>query len=104
MKSLFLDFGDRSKYESNTIDNIESSLTEHVNEKAGDTNFTTQVVNSPTTPSTLMSRCTRKRPRSPLMMCDLITVMGEMASIVKNPTYWTGTLYARVMIVDRFDE
>ena len=38
------------------------------------------------------------------MMCDLITVMGEMASIVKNPTYWTGTLYARVMIVDRFDE
>ena len=38
------------------------------------------------------------------MMSDLLTMVGEMASAIRNPTHWMETFYARVMEVEEFEE
>lgn len=43
-------------------------------------------------------------PKNTSMMGDLLIVMGEMVDAIKNPTYQTESLYAKVMKVEGFDE
>ena len=38
------------------------------------------------------------------MMANLISIVGEMAVAIKNPTHWHATSYARVLEVEVFDE
>ena len=97
MTSLFSDFEDISKNEENNIDNVDSIPIEHASDEEGDANSAPSVDGSHVTSSTLRSQRTIKGLRSPLMMSDLITVVGEMASAIKNSTHWTEIVYAKVM-------
>ena len=38
------------------------------------------------------------------MMTDLKSVVGEMASTIRNPTHWTKILYSKVVEVEGSEE
>ncbi|KAH7685606.1 Myb/SANT-like domain-containing protein, partial [Dioscorea alata] len=104
--SVFTEFGDNSEHEGNNMDNFEEGPIEHPSDDDADANSAPPVVSSPATSATprSMSRRSSKGSKNPSMMGDLIVVVGEMATAIKNPTHWTESLYAKVMEVDGFDK
>lgn len=104
MTSLFLDFGDRYKNEDNKNYKVDSTPIKHASDEDDNINSALPVGSSPTTSLILRLHGTSTGPRSRLMMSNLITIMGKMASNINSPTHWIETLYAIIIEVEGFDE
>ncbi|KAH7681163.1 Myb/SANT-like domain-containing protein [Dioscorea alata] len=103
--SVFAELGDNnSENEGNNINNLNDSPVEQPSDDDADANSAPPVMSSPATSSTPRSQRSSRASKNPSMMGDLIVVVGEMASAIKNPTHWTESLYAKVMDVDGFDK
>ncbi|XP_039134144.1 uncharacterized protein LOC120271521 [Dioscorea cayenensis subsp. rotundata] len=102
--SLYAGFGDKSKYEGNIMENFDEGPVEQPSNDDADVNSAPPVVGSPATSSAQRLQRSSKGSKNPSMMGDLIIVVGEMASAIKNPTDWTETLYAKVIEVDGFQK
>ncbi|XP_039141264.1 uncharacterized protein LOC120278583 [Dioscorea cayenensis subsp. rotundata] len=102
--SVFADLGDNSEHEGNNNNNFDEELVEQPSDDDADANFAPPVVSIPATSSTPRSQRSRRGSKNPSMMGDLIVVVGEMASTIKNPTHWIESLYAKVMEVDGFEK
>ncbi|XP_039141232.1 uncharacterized protein LOC120278518 [Dioscorea cayenensis subsp. rotundata] len=102
--SMFDDFGDKSDHGGNNMDNFDESPVDQPSDDDADAdaNSAPPVVSSPATSSTPRSQRSSRGSKNPSMMGDLIIMVGEMASAIKNPTHWSETLYAKVMEVDGF--
>lgn len=95
--SLFLEFEDRSENDDNNNHNDESRQPEPMSVK--------MVI--PTLPHQFQASRPRHHLRghkiptwqqkSPSMVSDLITVVGDMAATIKYPTHFTKILYEKVM-------
>ncbi|XP_039140442.1 uncharacterized protein At2g29880-like [Dioscorea cayenensis subsp. rotundata] len=106
--SVFADLGENSEHEGNNNNNFDEEPIEQPSDDDADANSAPPAVSSPVsipaTSSTPRSQRSSRGSKNPSMMGDLIVVVGEMASAIKNPTHWTESLYAKVMEVDGFEK
>ncbi|KAH7679248.1 Myb/SANT-like domain-containing protein [Dioscorea alata] len=101
--SVFAELGDNnSENEGNNMNNFNDSPVEQPSDDDADANSAPPVMSSPATSSAPRSQRSSRGSKNPSMMGDLIVVIGEMASAIKNPTHWIEILYAKVMEVFDF--
>lgn len=101
--SLYLEFGGNPEIEESNNDNVKLAPIHNVKTEEGDGNPTPPIARSP---STLFIRSNRSRRgvKSASSMSNLLTIVSEMTTTIKNPLHWTDILYDKVMEVDGFDE
>ncbi|XP_039138769.1 uncharacterized protein LOC120276102 [Dioscorea cayenensis subsp. rotundata] len=102
--SLYSDFGEKTiGDENNENENSDSPVDQPNSDDDGTGNSAPPIARSPATSSSMRSQRTKGSKDIP-MMVDLVTVVGEMAAAIRNPTHWSETLYSRVMEVEGFTE
>ncbi|KAH7683610.1 hypothetical protein IHE45_05G194500 [Dioscorea alata] len=102
---VFADLGGNgSENEGNNMHDFDEVPVQQPSDDDADANSAPPVVSSPVSSSTPRSQRSSRGSKNPSMMGDLIVVVGEMASAIKNPTHWTESLYAKVMEVDGFEK
>ncbi|XP_039130813.1 uncharacterized protein LOC120267181 [Dioscorea cayenensis subsp. rotundata] len=102
--SLYSDFGEKTIGDKNNEnENSDSPVDQPNSDDDGAGNSAPPIARSPATSSTMRSQRTKGSKDIP-MMADLVTVVGEMAAAIRNPTHWSETLYSRVMEVEGFTE
>ncbi|KAH7663734.1 Myb/SANT-like domain-containing protein, partial [Dioscorea alata] len=103
--SVFADLEDNnSDNEGNNMHNFDEVPIQQPSDDDADANSAPPILSSPASSSTPRSQRSSRGSKNPSMMGDLIVVVGEMASAIKNPTHWTESLYAKVMEVDGFEK
>ncbi|XP_039134234.1 uncharacterized protein LOC120271626 [Dioscorea cayenensis subsp. rotundata] len=102
--SLYSDFGEKTIGDKNNEnENSDSPVDQPNSDDDGAGNSAPPIARSPATSSSMRSQRTKGSKDIP-MMADLVTVVGEMAAAIRNPTHWSETLYSRVMEVEGFIE
>ncbi|KAH7669120.1 Myb/SANT-like domain-containing protein [Dioscorea alata] len=103
--SMFADLGDNNlENEGNNMQNFDEVPIQQPSDDDADANSAPPVLSSPASSSTPRSQRSSRGSKNPSMMGDLIVVVREMASAIKNPTNWTESLYAKVMEMDGFEK
>ncbi|XP_039119311.1 uncharacterized protein LOC120255571 [Dioscorea cayenensis subsp. rotundata] len=86
----------------NNMEKFNEVTVEQPSDDDADANSARSIVGNPATSSTPRSQRSSRGSKNPSIMGDLIVVVGEMASAIKNPTHLMETLYAKVMEADGF--
>ncbi|KAH7663054.1 Myb/SANT-like domain-containing protein, partial [Dioscorea alata] len=101
--SLYSDLGEKYGFEDNENDNNDSPTKQQHSEGDGEGNSAPHVPSSPVTSSTFRAQ-RAKRGNNNSIMAELVTVVGEMAAVIKCPTPWAEILYGKVMELEGFSE
>ncbi|XP_039115840.1 uncharacterized protein LOC120251371 [Dioscorea cayenensis subsp. rotundata] len=104
LRAICGEYNATGEHESNNNNNFDEEPIEQPSDDDANANSAPPAVSSPATSSTPRSQRSSRGSKNPSMMGDLIVVVGEMASAIKNPTHWTESLYAKVMEVDGFEK